>query len=80
MENMHSIPQGLTSPKKVVSNRLEETANNLIEKNPAVSLPQFEPVSKGYANAMRSLAMSQITLGNKPGYYSPDIIYERFRR
>ncbi len=80
MENMQSIPQGLNSPKNVRNNRLEETANNLIKSNSAVSLPQFEPVSKDYANAMRSLAMTQINLGSKPGYYCPEMIYDRFRR
>lgn len=80
MENMQSIPQGLASSKNVRNNRLEETANNLIQNNPVVSIPQFEPVSKNYADAVRSIAMTQIKLGNKPGYYSPDIIYDRFRR
>ena len=80
MENMNSIPQGLHSPRSIMGSKPEDMTISPKQNNIAVSEPQFEPVSKEYANAIRSLAISQINLGSKPGYYSPDIIYSRFRR
>lgn len=78
MENRNSISQGRVSQMRMRNSRTSENVSNPISMQP-LPPPKFEPVSKECADAMRSLVMTQINLGNKAEYYSPDAIYDRFR-
>lgn len=80
MNNMYNaIPQGRIASSVQGSNQTAQTTSNPVANIKPPS-HQTSPVSKECADAIRSIALAHINLGNKAEYYSPEMIYKSSKR